>query len=124
MPSEHGWYTTNRHGETISNIRSVTSARGRAEGVMKKCLKMWLKGTAQNKKIKWSKEIVAALNLNILLWNRQLPSDFNRKLRILQYMSYYKATEFRTILLYVGIVAFKDILADQEYTHFLLKSCS
>lgn len=90
------------------------------EGVMKRCLRMWMKGSSQNKKKKWSNEIITALNVQILQWNRGFPSDFNRKLRTLQYLSYFKATEFRTILLYIGIVAFKDVLVEQEYTHFLL----
>lgn len=89
------------------------------EGAMKKCLKLWLDGSKTNKKKKWSKETVAVLNEQILNWNRELPNDFNRKMRSLQYLAYWKATEFRLILLYVGIVAFKDVLPEPEYINFL-----
>lgn len=89
------------------------------EGVMKKCINMWMKGKTVNKRKKWSDAIVDRLNKNILQWNRELPSDINRKLRTLNYLSYYKATEFRSILLYLGLVAFKNVLGEQEYAHFL-----
>lgn len=89
------------------------------EGVMKKCLGIWMKGNARNKRKKWSNDIISSLNRQILQWNRELPSDFNRKLRTLQFLTYYKATEFRTMLLYIGMVAFKDVLVEQEYVHFL-----
>lgn len=89
------------------------------EGVMKKCLRMWMKGCSVDKKKKWSSEIIAFLNSQILQWNKELPSDFNRKIRTLQYISFYKATEFRTILLYIGMVAFKDTLERKEYLHFM-----
>lgn len=92
------------------------------EGVMKKCLNIWLNGTTSNRKKKWSKENVDSLNIKILFWNKELPSDFNRKIRILKYIGWWKATEFRTMLLYLGIVAFKDMLAETEYTHFLYLS--
>lgn len=87
------------------------------EGVMKKCINIWLKGTKSNPKVKWS--TVALVNKQILDWNRELPSDFNRKMRSLQYLAHWKATEFRHVLLYVGIVAFKDKLTEPEYLNFL-----
>lgn len=94
------------------------------QGVMKKLLKMWMSGYTciydDNTKKKWSKEIITAINLDILQWNKEFPSDFHRKLRSLQYTKYFKATEFRTILLYIGVVAFRDILPEKEYVHFLL----
>lgn len=91
------------------------------EGVMKKCIKMWLSGKGPRTK-KWSKETISNLNKNILQWNREFPNDINRKLRSLDYLSHYKATEFRSMLLYIGIVAFKGILEEQQYVHFLTLS--
>lgn len=88
------------------------------EGVMKRVLKIWMKGTKTYKK-KWSTDMHASINRNILQWNKELPNEIHRKIRDLKYVSYWKATEFRTMLLYYGIVAFKDILNEVEYTHFL-----
>lgn len=89
------------------------------QGAMKKMINIWLKGTKMDSKRKWSKQTVESLNKKILEWNRELPSDFNRKMRLLDCLKHWKATEFRLILLYVGIVAFKDILSDLEYSNFL-----
>lgn len=89
------------------------------EGAMKRFLNIWLNGTKTNKKNKWSKQTVAQLDEQILNWNRELPSDFNRKMRSLKYLAFWKATEFRLFLLYVGIVAFKDVLEEPEYINFL-----
>lgn len=92
------------------------------EGVMKRSINLWMKGKGEYKRKKWSKETIDGLSKQILQWNRELPSDIHRKLRTLQYLSFYKATEFRTILLYLGIVAFKNVLVEEEYAHFLTLS--
>lgn len=89
------------------------------EGAIKKCVMMWKNGTREKKQKKWSKEVIASLNRNILELNRELPSDIHRKIRIFEYVSYFKATEFRALLLYVGMVIFKDVLSETEYTHFM-----
>lgn len=89
------------------------------EGVMKKLIDIWRKGTNSKTNKKWAKEVVAKLNEQIVDWNRELSSDFHRKMRSLQYVKYWKATEFRLVLLYVGIVAFKDVLTEAEYCNFL-----
>lgn len=88
------------------------------EGVMKRLLRIWAKGTTIYKK-KWSKPQIASFDINILTWNKELPSDINRKVRVMQFVKFWKATEFRTILLYYGLIAFKDLLGAQEYIHFL-----
>lgn len=88
------------------------------QGVMKRLLRVWTNGTAIYKQ-KWTKETIAALGLKIFQWNKEFPGDIHRKLRGLQFVKYFKATEFRTLLLYIGIVAFKDILEEKIYIHFL-----
>lgn len=50
------------------------------------------------------------------------PSDFNRKPRAFN-LAHFKATEFRRILLYDGIVIFKDNVLKNVYKHFLLLHC-
>lgn len=49
-------------------------------------------------------------------------SDFNRKPREFN-LAHYKATEFRRILLYDGIVIFKDNVLNNVYKHFLILHC-
>lgn len=88
------------------------------EGAMKKLINIWMKGTTLFKK-KWSNEKKSSFDKMITLWNKELPSDIARKVRNLQYLAFWKATEFRTVLLYYGMVAFKDLLDEEEYQHFM-----
>lgn len=91
------------------------------EGVMKKCISFWTKGTTVYRK-KWTAPMKDYLNTLIVSANKDLPSDIHRKLRTLQYISFWKATEFRTLLLYMGMVVLKDVLEEEEYEHFLYLS--
>lgn len=88
------------------------------EGVMKRCLNTWL-----NKSSNFMRKLTSSqkceIDKLIIYCNKELSSDINREVRILQYIRYYKATEFRTILLYSGMVIFKDVLDNRIYTHFL-----
>lgn len=52
------------------------------------------------------------------------PNDFNRKPQSLKYFKSFKCTELRRIVLYDGILAFKDFVDDNIYRHFLLLHCS
>lgn len=54
----------------------------------------------------------------------KLPREFQRAVRGLDCLTHWKATEYRTFLHYVGIVALKDHLIPEAYDHFLLLSCS
>ncbi|KAE8742107.1 hypothetical protein FOCC_FOCC012381, partial [Frankliniella occidentalis] len=47
-----------------------------------------------------------------------MPQDFNRRPRTLHYLHQYKCTEFRRLLLYGGVMVFKDILQN-AYRNFL-----
>jgi len=49
-------------------------------------------------------------------------SEFCRRPRPLSDIDRYKATEFRQTLLYTGLVAFRGIVSDEVYSHFLLLS--
>ncbi|KAG8232338.1 hypothetical protein J437_LFUL012928 [Ladona fulva] len=49
-----------------------------------------------------------------------IPSDFSQIPRGLDILKRWKATEFRTFLLYIGPVALKNILTKDLYDHFLL----
>lgn len=88
------------------------------QGVMKLCLKIWMKGNSTYR-TKWSKVDKNCIDQSIYHCNKQLSSDMNRQIRSLQYLKFYKATEFRTILLYIGMVIFKNSLPVEIYEHFL-----
>lgn len=52
-----------------------------------------------------------------------IPLDFNRRPRPLKYICYYKATEFRRIMLYDGLVIFKDLPKPLWRNYMLYHTC-
>ena len=51
----------------------------------------------------------------------QIPKDiFSRRPRILDYVMFWKATEYRQFLLYTGHIILKDLLAPTFYRSFLM----
>lgn len=90
-------------------------------GVMKRMLLFWVKG----------KKPVRFLNSNIELeiYNQLIefkpffPSEFNRLPRSLEELEYWKATEFRSFLLYTGPIVLKGRLQKKFYQHFMLLHC-
>lgn len=90
------------------------------QGAMKRLLKIWLGDIKTSKyKKKWRESELNIINQSIYFLNKDLPSDVNRQLRSLKFTKFFKATEFRTILLYVGMVIFRDFLSEREYEHYL-----
>lgn len=60
----------------------------------------------------------------MLRYNETLPTEIHRKIRSLEHIHFYKASEFRTIMLYVGIVLLKDFLPKNEYELFSKLFCA
>jgi hypothetical protein len=86
-------------------------------GVTKKLLKIWTTGKgplAPRYAIKISKKLVKL--------GQCFPVEFNRKQRSLKEVDRWKATEFRTCLLYSGIIAFKKHLPENHYELFMCLS--
>ncbi|KAJ8681730.1 hypothetical protein QAD02_017522 [Eretmocerus hayati] len=54
--------------------------------------------------------------------SKQIPEEFQRSTKSLENSPFYKATEYRFILLYSGSLLLKDILPEEMYKHFLLSS--
>lgn len=52
--------------------------------------------------------------------NNEMPAEIHRSIRSLNHIKYWKGTEYRTFLLYVGIVVLKDFLTQELYEHFLV----
>lgn len=92
-------------------------------GVMKKCLNMWMKGSTLFD-FKFTKVDIRELNKAIYQADKEMPSDCHRSLRPITYMKYWKGTEFRTFLLYVGVVVLKDYLDVEAYDNFLQLFCA
>lgn len=92
-------------------------------GVMKLLLKLWMKGSTLYD-IKFTKQDIKELDRKIFEANKDMPSDIHRSVRPFTYMSYWKGTEFRAFLLYVGVVVLKDHLPIETYEHFLQFFCA
>jgi hypothetical protein len=86
-------------------------------GVTRKLLFMWISGPLPTR---LSSQMVEIISTSLAQYFDFLPSEFNRKPRSLAHVSKWKATEFRTFLLYTGIVVLKNVLAKNMYEHFLL----
>lgn len=90
------------------------------EGVQKRLLKFW-KGSFKNiRNGALSSDLLKQLDSGISgIVNVVLPSEFNRQPRVLKYSDRWKATEYRSFLLYYGIVSLKGVLSKDLYKHYL-----
>ncbi|KYN07563.1 hypothetical protein ALC62_01469 [Cyphomyrmex costatus] len=85
-------------------------------GVMRKLISLWLKHVFPRRIARTFNKRVSELLQNI---RSTVPSEFNRRPRSLNDYKQWKATEFRTFLLYLGPVVLKDILDKCMYNNFL-----
>lgn len=92
-------------------------------GVMKKCIQRWI-GKTKSYNRKWNKTSIESTSRFLLRCNDQMPSDIHRALRDLDTLAFWKGVEYRTILLYVGMVAFRSVLPNDEYEHFITLCCA
>lgn len=92
-------------------------------GVMKRMLLMWT-GELKSYPRTWSNAEILEISTLLSNCNRTKPTDIHRSIRTLKFLKHWKATEFRTILLYLGIVIFKDYLSQNEYDLFLKLFCA
>lgn len=53
-----------------------------------------------------------------------LPSEIHRRLRKLDDLKYWKATEYSSFLHYAGFVILKDKISHAQYDHFMLYFCA
>lgn len=85
-------------------------------GVVRKIVRQWVKGKKPHKLR--SREINQASDI-LISFKKLLPKEFQRKPRSLFEIDNFKATEFRTLLLYTGYAAFCKI-PENYFKHFLL----
>ncbi|KAK3911574.1 Halomucin [Frankliniella fusca] len=86
-------------------------------GVSKRLINYWL-----NKIGPWKLhfEVIDLVSSVFDFLKGYCPVDFNRKPRSLKFFKTFKCTELRRIVLYDGILAFKDLIDENVYKHFLL----
>ena len=90
-------------------------------GVMKRLLSYWESGP---RSIRLSSSVILRMSQRLLTCAAYFTSDFARKPRSLEYLRLFKATEFRSFLLYTGCVIMRDICPTEVYNHFLLLHAS
>jgi len=84
-------------------------------GVMKRLLWLWTKGFS-----KQGAGFIMRISDRLVNLSAYLPKEFLRKGGPLSEVERWKATEFRTFLIYTGQVALKGILPKELYQHFRL----
>lgn len=92
-------------------------------GIMKKLLLIWVTGKVEQD-LKLPKNDRTTLDSALIQCNKYKPTEIHRKIRSLDWLKFWKGSEFRTVLLYVGIVALRNILGSDVYTHFLYLFCA
>lgn len=88
-------------------------------GVMRKLINLWMTGPVSVRLGVSSKTTISDSLISIIKFT---PVEFNRKPRTLFDFGRYKATEFRTFLLYTGMVVLYKQIPDNLYVNFLLLS--
>lgn len=89
-------------------------------GVMKKLLNVWIGGPLKNR---LKSQNVNTISEHLISMKEYTPIEINRKPRELSELARWKATEFRTFLLYTGPIVLKDVVSLAIYEHFLLLHC-
>lgn len=86
-------------------------------GVVKRLITLWLAGPL---KVRLSARKICKLSKKLLKLRLTTPKEFSRRPRTILDYKFWKATEFRTFLLYTGPIALKNIVSSEVYSHFLL----
>lgn len=92
-------------------------------GVMKKLLNIW-KGNFARCFIRWTARTTNEITNVLISIQKTQPMEFNRPVRGLNVLRYWKGTEFRTFLLYVGPVVLRDFVSNEVYQNFLSLHCA
>ncbi|OXA50049.1 hypothetical protein Fcan01_15190 [Folsomia candida] len=86
-------------------------------GVVKKLLKLWIKGKPKHQKL--SAFQISQISARLKVFKKFTSSEFSRQPRSLEEVDKWKATELRYFLLYCGPVVLKNIITDENYNLFL-----
>lgn len=92
-------------------------------GVVKKLIRVWIEKGPKKCKLRALK--VTQISERLLQISKtNYPTEFSRRPRPIQLFKYWKATELRSFLLYLGPVVLSNILTKKLYEHFLTLHCS
>lgn len=69
--------------------------------------------------MKWTQNEIKIINRLLKSFNNLRPKELHRKVRGLDVIKFWKGTEFRSFLLYFGIVVLKTVLSEPEFELFL-----
>uniref|UniRef100_A0A1B0CQS8 Putative transposase domain-containing protein n=1 Tax=Lutzomyia longipalpis TaxID=7200 RepID=A0A1B0CQS8_LUTLO len=92
------------------------------QGVMKRMCSLWIAGR-NNYYTKWSANDVKKVSEELVKLNLYKPKELHRQIRDLSDISRWKGTEWRTLLMYTGVVVLRNILRPDVYYNFLLLFC-
>lgn len=92
-------------------------------GIVKRCLVGWIQGSF-NFKTKFFGQQITAISEWLQRVNSTMPNEIHRAARGLDCISFWKGSEFRTFLLYLGPIVLKNYLSYDVYKHFLLFACA
>ena len=90
-------------------------------GVMKRNAGMWF---THKSKYRVRDRDMKSVSEKLIVCAAWCPSNFGRKPRSLQLKEKFKATEWRSMLLYTGFCILKGVLTNQAYSHHLLLACA
>jgi hypothetical protein len=89
-------------------------------GVVKRLIGIWVDGSKKDLPNKLYSGALDEVNQMIKACSKYFSSEFNRKSRDITDYKHWKAVEFRSFLLYSGVIVLKGILPPDKYDHFLL----
>lgn len=91
-------------------------------GVVKRLLLFWKKG---KKPVRFlNDDISNEISSELICLKAFFPKEFSRSPRSLEELEYWKATEFRSFLLYSGPIVLKGRLKKSLYKHFMILHCA
>lgn len=91
-------------------------------GVTKKLISAWLEGKYAVSKL--SGRQINIISARLVSCSVYCPREFSRRCRSIVDYKNFKATEFRTFLIYTGPSVIRDVVTQNVYIHFLLLSCA
>lgn len=96
--------------DMIANFPSSDPLHLLELGIMRKCLYRWVFGEPKYK-VKWSKLLTGLASRLLTKCQNEMPLDIHRAVRALDSLRHWKGLEYRTMLLYVGCVVLKQVIA-------------
>lgn len=85
-------------------------------GVLKRLIRLWIKGPF---KVKLTTKQINKISKKLVTLLLSAPAEFGRRPRSFRECSHWKATKYRTFLLYTSVVVFKNIIREDMYQNFL-----